>query len=330
MQGGRISSQVRLLVFRWCDTVNSITPVPFPMTLIDLIGVPLDLGASRRGVDMGPYAVRAAGLGNSLLALGHEVHDHGNLVIADRGTFPPDARGADFIPTIAAVCEELSRRVERSVAKRRFPIALGGDHSLAAGSVAGASRAMRARGDKLGLMWIDAHGDINTPETSPSGNVHGMPVAHLLGHGDPRLQFTDGPAVRPEHTFLIGIRDLDPGERLHLRAYGVHVFTMHDVDRRGLSDVMEEAIALAAISANGLWVSYDVDVQDPVHAPGVGTPVAGGLSWREGHLVMEMIADSGLLVGLDLVEVNPILDVSNRTAELAVGLISSALGKQIL
>ena len=300
------------------------------MTQIDLIGVPLDLGASRRGVDMGPYAVRAAGLGGALLALGHHVHDHGNLAVADRGTFPPDARGADFIPTIAAVCDELSRRVESSVAQRHFPVVLGGDHSLAAGSVAGAARAMRARGEKLGLVWIDAHGDINTPETSPSGNVHGMPVAHLLGHGDPRLQFTDGAAVRPEHTFLIGIRDLDPGERMHLRAYGVHVFTMHDVDRRGLSDVMEEAIALATIGANGLWVSYDVDVQDPVHAPGVGTPVAGGLSWREGHLVMEMIADSGLLVGLDLVEVNPILDVSNRTAELAVGLVSSALGKRIL
>jgi len=300
------------------------------MTLVDLFGVPLDLGASRRGVDMGPYAVRAAGLRSELLALGHDVNDQGNLAVADRDTFPPDARGADFIPTIAAVCAELADRVETSVRARHFPVVLGGDHSLAAGSVAGAARAMRARGDKLGLLWIDAHGDINTPETSPSGNVHGMPVAHLLGHGDPRLQFIDGAAVRPEHTFLIGIRDLDAGERMHLRSFGVHVFTMHDVDRRGLSDVMEEAIAEATISATGLWVSYDVDVQDPVHAPGVGTPVAGGLSWREGHLVMEMIADSGLLVGLDLVEVNPILDVSNRTADLAVGLVSSALGKRIL
>ncbi len=300
------------------------------MTHVDLIGVPLDLGASRRGVDMGPYAVRAAGLRDVLLALGHEVRDHGNVAVPDRGTFPTDARGGDFLPTIAAVCSELVAHTEASVTEHRFPVVLGGDHSLAAGSVAGASRAMRARGETMGLVWVDAHGDINTPETSPSGNVHGMPVAHLLGHGDSRLHFTTGPAVRPEHTFLVGIRDLDPGERAHLRAYGVHVFTMHDIDRRGLSDVMDEAITLATLGTAGLWVSYDVDVQDPVHAPGVGTPVAGGFSWREGHLVMELLAESGLLVGLDLVEVNPILDVSNRTAELAVGLVSSALGKRIL
>jgi arginase len=300
------------------------------MTQIDIIGVPLDLGASRRGVDMGPYAVRAAGLRKALLDLGHDVTDHGNLIVADRGTFPPDARGADFLPTIADVCAELANRTEASVAARRFPVVLGGDHSLAAGSVAGAARAMRARGEQLGLVWVDAHGDINTPETSPSGNVHGMPVAHLLGYGDPRLHFTAGAAVKPEHTVLVGIRDLDAGERAHLRAYGVRVFTMHDVDRRGLSDVMEEALVFATIGTGGLWVSYDVDVQDPVHAPGVGTPVAGGFSWREGHLVMEMVADAGLLVGLDLVEVNPILDISNRTAELAVGLVSSALGDRIL
>ncbi len=301
------------------------------MTQIDLIGVPLDLGASRRGVDMGPYAVRAAGLRSTLLALGHDVYDHGNLAVADRGTFPPDARGADFLPTIAAVCAELAAFTDASVTARRFPVVLGGDHSLATGSVAGAARALTARGEAMGLVWIDAHGDLNTPESSPSGNVHGMPVAHLLGHGDPRLHFTkERAAVRPEQTWLVGVRDLDAGERAHLRAYGVHAFTMHDVDRRGLSDVMEEVLTIASINTSGLWVSYDVDVQDPVHAPGVGTPVSGGFSWREGHLAMEMVAESGRLVGLDLVEVNPILDVSNRTAELAVGLVASALGKRIL
>jgi arginase len=265
-----------------------------------------------------------------LLALGHGVTDQGNLAVADRGTFPPDAHGGDFLPVIASICEDLANRTSASVAARRFPVVLGGDHSLAAGSVAGASRAMRERGDALGLLWIDAHGDINTPETSPSGNVHGMPVAHLLGHGDRRLMFTGGAAVRAEQTALVGIRDLDPGERAHLRAFGVHVFTMHDIDRRGLASVMEEAIAVVSKDTAGIWVSYDVDAQDPVHAPGVGTPVAGGFSWREGHLVMEMVADSGKLVGLDIVEVNPILDVSNRTAELAVGLVASALGKRIL
>jgi arginase len=300
------------------------------MTWIDLIGVPLDLGASRRGVDMGPYAVRAAGLRQALLAIGHDVHDHGNLPVADRGTFPPDARGADFLPTIAAICTELADRVETSIRDRHFPVVLGGDHSLSAGSVAGAARAMQARNEQLGLIWVDAHGDINTPDTSLSGNVHGMPVAHLLGYGDTRMHFTTGPAVTAAQTVLVGIRDLDPGERTHLRKFGVHVFTMHDVDRRGLSSVMEEAIAIASAGTAGLWVSYDADVQDPVHAPGVGTPVAGGLSWREGHLVMEMIAESGHLVGLDLVEVNPILDIGNRTAELAVGLVTSALGDRIL
>ena len=300
------------------------------MTQVDVIGVPLDLGASRRGVDMGPYAVRAAGLRDALLAIGHTVSDQGNLVIADRGTFAPEARGGDFLPTIASICADLANRTEASVTARHFPVVLGGDHSLAAGSVAGAARALHARGDALGLLWIDAHGDINTPDTSRSGNVHGMPVAHLLGHGDPRLMFTNGPAVRAEQTVLVGIRELDPAERVHLRTFGVHVFTMYDIDRRGLASVMDEAIAMVSSNTGGVWVSYDVDAQDPVHAPGVGTPVAGGLSWREGHLVMEMIADSGKLVGLDLVEVNPILDVSNRTAELAVGLVSSALGERIL
>jgi arginase len=269
-------------------------------------------------------------LRDQLLTLGHAVTDHGNLPVADRGTFPPDAHGSDFLPTIAAICGDLAARTQASVGAQRIPVVLGGDHSIAAGSVAGAARALRARGEALGLLWVDAHGDINTPETSPSGNVHGMPVAHLLGHGDPRLMFTDGTAVRAEHVALVGIRDLDPGERAHLRAYGVRAFTMHDIDRRGLANVLDEALDVVSRGTAGTWVSYDVDVHDPSHAPGVGTPVPGGFSWREGHLVMEMVAESGRLVGLDLVEVNPILDVSNRTAELAVGLISSALGKRIL
>ena len=302
------------------------------MTLIDLIGVPIDLGASRRGVDMGPYAVRAARLREELMELGHEVTDQGNLVVPDRGTFPPDAMGMDFLPVIAEVCAELANRVETSVTARRFPVVLGGDHSLGHGSVAGAARALRSRGESLGLLWIDAHGDINTPDTSPSGNVHGMPVAHLLGFGDPRLTALNGgaPAVKPGHVALIGIRDLDQGERAHLREYGVRTYTMTDVDRRGLSAVLEEAIQSVGRATNGLWVSYDLDAVDPMHAPGVGTPVSGGFSWREGHLVMEMLAESGKLIGVDAVEVNPILDQSNRTAELAVGLVASALGKRIL
>ena len=302
------------------------------MTLIDLIGVPVDLGASRRGVDMGPFAIRAARIREELLALGHDVTDQGNLMVPDRGTFPPDSVGMDFLPVIAEVCAELANRVEASVDARRFPVVLGGDHSLGHGSVAGAARALRKRGESLGLLWVDAHGDINTPDTSPSGNVHGMPVAHLLGFGDKRLNALNGsaPAVKPGHVALIGIRDLDAGERAHLREYGVRTYTMTDVDRRGLATVLDEAIQSVGRATNGLWVSYDLDALDPMHAPGVGTPVSGGFSWREGHLVMEMLAESGKLVGLDAVEVNPILDQSNRTAELAVGLVASALGKRIL
>jgi arginase len=281
---------------------------------------------------MGPFAVRAARMREELLALGHSVTDHGNLPVPDRGTFPPDSVGMDFLPVIASVCADLAQRVETSVAAKHFPVVLGGDHSLGHGSVAGAARALRQRGESLGLLWIDAHADINTPETSPSGNVHGMPVAHLLGFGDPRLTALNGgaPAVKPGHVALIGIRDLDAGERAHLREYGVRVYTMTDVDRRGLATVLEEAIQSVGRATNGLWVSYDLDALDPMHAPGVGTPVSGGFSWREGHLVMEMLAESGKLVGLDAVEVNPILDQSNRTAELAVGLVASALGKRIL
>lgn len=298
----------------------------------DIIGVPLDLGASRRGVDMGPYAVRAAGLREQLLALGHPVTDEGNIPVPDRGTFPPDARGADFLPVITDICRQLADRVAHAVSEGRFPIVLGGDHSLSAGSVAGAARALRARHETLGLLWVDAHGDINTPASSPSGNVHGMPVAHLLGHGDATLAGLagGGPALRPEHVALVGLRDLDAPERAHLREFGVHAYTMHDIDRRGLAAVLDEALGLITNGTDGLWVSYDVDAQDPMNSPGVGTPVPGGFSWREGHLVMELVAETGRLIGLDAVEVNPILDVSNRTAEMAAGLVASALGKRTL
>ena len=302
------------------------------MATLDLIGVPLDFGASRRGVDMGPSAVRAARLRRELMALGHDVHDSGNIYVPDRGTFPPGAQGHDFLPVITRICGELADHVERVVTAGQLPVVLGGDHSLSAGSVAGAARALRARGQRLGLLWVDAHSDINTPDSSPSGNVHGMPVAHLLGRGDPAMAALAGgyPAVLPQHVALVGLRDVDHPEREHLRSWGVHAYTMHDIDRRGLTAVLDEALDRVSSGTDGLWASYDLDAQDPLHAPGVGTPVDGGLSWREGHLIMELVAESGRLIGLDAVEVNPILDISNRTGELAAGLIASALGKRTL
>jgi arginase len=217
-----------------------------------------------------------------------------------------------------------------------MPIALGGDHRLGTGSVAAAAAHMRKQDKPLGLIWVDAHGDYNTPESSPSGNVHGMPLAHLLGHGDPMFAGISAalggpsPAVLPQHVALVGVRDLDEPERRHLRDWGVATFTMRAIDERGLRSVMQEALAIAGNDTGGVHVSMDLDWVDPVHAPGVGTPVAGGATYREGHLAMEIVADSGRLTSLDVVEVNPVLDAQNRTAELAVGLVLSAFGQRII
>jgi arginase len=301
------------------------------MASLELVGVPLDLGASRRGVDMGPYAVRAAGLAEKLRGLGHTLLDTGNLPVPDRGTFPAAHRGLDFLPAIAEACATLADVTAHTVGQGRIPVVLGGDHSLAAGSVAGVARAFRARGQRIGLLWIDAHADLHTPATSHSGNVHGMPVAHLLGHGDAALAGLTGggPAVAPEHVAFVGLRDVDAPEREHLRGWGVHVYTMRDVDERGISAVVREAISFVTHGTHGVHVSFDADAVDPALSPGVGTPVHGGLTFREAHLAMELVADTGKLVALDFVEVNPILDLANRTGELAVGLIASALGKRI-
>jgi arginase len=299
---------------------------------VRICGVPLDLGASRRGVDMGPYAVRAAGLAERLRALGLNVEDAGNLPVPDRGTFAPEASGVEFLPAIRSVCAALADDTAAAAAAGRIPLVLGGDHSLAAGSVAGVARALRARNERVGLLWIDAHADLNTPESSVSGNVHGMPVAHLLGHGDPGLAGLagGGPAVLAPHVALVGIRDLDPAERAHLRAWDVHIWSMRDIDQRGLAACISDALARVSDGTAGFCCSFDVDAVDPASAPGVGTPVRGGLTFREAHLALEMVADTGRLLALDLVEVNPILDVKNETAALAVGLAASALGQRIV
>ncbi len=296
---------------------------------VAIVGVPIDLGAGRRGVDMGPSAMRYAGLRARIETLGYHVRDLGNLsvpMVETSATPPPKAR-LRYLEPIATVCAALAESVAAMVALGHVPLILGGDHSLAIGSVSGS-----ARDRDLGLIWIDAHADFNTAETTPSGNIHGMSLATLVGRGHALLTGLARrvPAVRPERVALIGVRDLDPLERTALRASGLHVFTMHEIDRQGMAAVIEEAVRHASQGVAGFHVSLDLDVVDPREAPGVGTPVFGGISRREAHLAMEVLALSGGVRSLDVVEVNPILDDRNTTAELAVELILSALGKRIL
>ena len=302
------------------------------MRPVHVIGVPLDLGGNRRGVDMGPSAFRIAGLAERLTALGATVVDDGDIV----APIPEIKAAGDpqkkYIREIAKVCERLYKTALGVLEKGGVPIVLGGDHSLAAGSVAATAEWMRRSGGNIGLIWADAHGDMNTPATSGSGNVHGMPLAALLGQEPAELSRIGGfsPKGRPDNTVLIGIRNLDEREKEIVRSSGVHIFTMKDIDRGGIASVMEQALALASSGTSGVHVSFDLDVCDPAIAPGVGTPVKGGLDYREAHTLMEILADSGLLRALDLVEVNPILDDRNTTAILGVELAASALGQKIL
>ena len=299
---------------------------------VHLIGVPLDMGGSRRGVDMGPSAFRIAGLGERLAALGISVIDAGDLVapIPEIKTFGDPSK--KYIREIARLCDRLYKTSLAVLDSGGLPVVLGGDHSLGAGSVAATADHLRRDGTPLGLIWVDAHGDMNTPATSSSGNVHGMPLAALLGPEPAELSRIGGfsPKVTPDRTVLIGIRNLDEREKERIRESGVHVFTMKDIDRNGIAQVVERAIALAGDGTAGLHVSFDMDVCDPAIAPGVGTPVKGGLDYREAHMVMEMTADSGRLMALDIVEINPILDNQNQTAILGAELALSAMGKQIL
>ncbi len=302
------------------------------MKPVHIIGVPLDLGGARRGVDMGPSAFRIAGLGEQIARLGRAVVDKGNLLSPVAETEDAIDASKKFIRQIAAVCRTLYDTCLQSLDAGALPVVLGGDHSVAAGSIAAsADRVRRTTGQPLGVIWVDAHGDMNTPQTTTSGNVHGMPLAALLG-GEPRELSSIGatPSIQAERTVLVGIRNLDEEEKEQIRTSGVHVFTMKDVDRHGIATVAERAIALASTGTGGIHVSFDLDVCDPTFAPGVGTPVKGGLDYRESHMIMELVADSQRLVALDLVEVNPTLDVRNLTAAFAAELALSALGKRIL
>ncbi len=302
------------------------------MRPLHIIGVPLDLGSGRRGVDMGPSAMRIAGIGERLSALGRTVRDEGDIDTPTQETVDAGDPRQKFLHEIAAVCEALHERALAALDAGGTPVVLGGDHSLGAGSVSASAGFAARQNTPLGLIWVDAHGDMNTPETTLSGNVHGMPLAALLGSGPAALSRIGGfsPKVRAEHTVLIGVRNLDEREKKAVREARVHVFTMKDIDRLGIAAVTERAIALAAAGTAGIHVSFDVDVCDPAIAPGVGTPVKGGLDYREAHMLMEMLADSGRLIALDIVEVNPVLDVQNATAVLAAELAASAFGLEIL
>src|SRR6185312_14419899 len=299
---------------------------------VHLIGVSLDLGGNRRGVDMGPSAFRIAGLAERLSGLGLTIVDEGDLVAPIPEIKSLGDPRKKYIREIARVCERLYKTSLGVLEKGGLPLVLGGDHSLAAGSVAATADFLRRDQKALGLIWVDAHGDMNTPSSSGSGNVHGMPLASLLGPEPAELSRIGGfsPKADPEHTVLIGIRNLDEREKQIVRESGVSVFTMKDIDRSGIAAVAEQALSIAGAGTGGVHVSFDLDVCDPSIAPGVGTPVKGGLDYREAHMVMEIVADSGLLRALDLVEVNPILDDRNMTAILGAELAGSALGQKII
>jgi len=300
--------------------------------IVHVLGVPMDLGSGRRGVDMGPSAIRIAGLEDRLRELGHQVVDEGDLVIKNMEELKVGDVHARYLAEIARAAKLAAGKVERIMTKGHFPLVLGGDHSISVGTVSGIAAFCRARRKKLGLLWIDAHGDINTPETSPSGNIHGMPVASLLGEGPDTLTAIRGtaPKVNARNVALVGIRSLDEGEKVRLKRHGVQVHTMSDIDRSGIHRIMKKALARVTDGTDCVHVSFDLDAVDPTVAPGVGTPVKGGLDYREAHLIMELLHDSGVMTSLEMVEVNPILDQGNASAVFAVELVQSAFGKKIL
>jgi arginase len=300
---------------------------------IRIIGVPMDLGASRRGVDMGPSALRVAGLQARIKQLGHQVEDIGNLSVKQPEEMSYGEKRAKYLGEIAEACKDLAAAVQKSLEEHMLPLVLGGDHSIAVGSISGVAAHFRKEEKKqVGFIWLDAHGDMNTPESSPSGNVHGMPLASIMGYGPPELVELMGfkPKVEPQNIVLVGIRDLDSQEKKLVKKSGVHVLTMRDIDERGMREVMSDALKYAMDDTDGIAVSLDMDFVDPSDAPGVGTPVRGGVTYREAHLAMEMIADSEAMVSLEIVEINPVIDEHNRTALLGVELALSGLGKKIL
>jgi arginase len=305
---------------------------PAPDQTVTLIGVPMDLGGARRGTDMGPNAVRIAGIAEAVAQEGFRFCDLGNIAVADRSSLETGDHSARYLEPIVATCGELRSTVTKTLDNGELPLVVGGDHSIAVGTVAGVSDHFVQRDQTIGLLWFDAHGDLNTPDSSPSGNVHGMPLAACLGRGHQRLTELAQrlPMVEPKATAVVGVRSIDRREREVVEDLGVRVFTMREIDERGMHAVMTEALEIVSAGTAGYHVSFDVDGADPAVASGVGTPVPGGLTYRESHLFMEMVAEHGGATSLEITEINPILDTHNRTAEFAVGLCLSALGQQTL
>ncbi len=295
---------------------------------ISIIGVPLDLGAGRRGVDMGPSAIRYANLNERMEKAGYDVVDYGDLSVPTPEKYNIENTKFRYLKEVKAVNEELAKTVSNIIKDGRFPLVLGGDHSIGLGTIAGIANNKK----DFGVIWIDAHGDLNTPETSPTGNIHGMPLAISLGFGHPDLVniFNFSPKLKPENIVIVGARYLDKGEKDLIKKLGIKVYTMHEIDRLGMTRVMEEAINYLKKNTDGVHLSFDLDGLDPSDAPGVGTPVTGGITYREGHLAMEMLAEAKFLISAEFVEVNPILDDRNKTAEIAVGLMGSAFGEKLL
>ena len=295
---------------------------------IRIIGAPSDFGQGRRGVDMEPSAIRYAGLQEKLAALGHDVADLGNIPVPPPEMHQVTNTKLKYLNEVLAVCKNLHSSVQDVMSEGWTPLILGGDHSVSIGSVAGVASVKPS----FGVIWFDAHGDMNTDETTPSGNIHGMPLAANLGLGHPDLTQIGGfsPKVKPENVVLVGIRSIDDAEARLVEESGIKVFSMPDIDRMGMARVMEEALRIAGAGTKGIHLSLDLDALDPMYAPGVGTPVNGGVTYREGHLAMEMIAASEMLLSVDVVEVNPILDQQNRTGRMAVELAESLFGKTII
>jgi arginase len=300
--------------------------------IIHVLGVPMDLGSGRRGVDMGPSAIRIAGVSEKLRELGHKIVDEGDIDIKNMEEIRIGDTRARYLKEITRASKLLARHVETMLAKGRFPLILGGDHSIAVGTISGIAAFARKKRKKIGVLWIDAHGDMNTPSTSPSGNVHGMPLASVLGYGPSDLKTVGGrfEKVDPANVALVGVRSLDEGERKFIENTGVNVFTMADIDRQGIHRIMKKAISKVTNGTDFVHVSFDLDSVDPTIAPGVGTPVKGGLDYREAHLIMESINEARVMTSLEIVEVNPILDEHNTSAEFAVELVQSAFGKRII
>ena len=300
---------------------------PYTNDHISVIGVPLDLGADRRGVDMGPSAIRHAGMKERLEVLGYNINDTGDIMVNRPDICQGEGESLKYLNEITRVNIELCQTIDDEMAKGQFPLVLGGDHSIAIGSLAGVMQHKK----KLGLLWFDAHGDINTVETSPSGNIHGMSVAVSLGLGHEQLVAIGGGEVKldPAKIVMIGIRDLDPGEKVLLKKLGITVFTMHEIDIIGMANVMSEAIRIVSDGTDGIHLSFDMDVMDPLHAPGVGTPVIGGLTYRESHLAMELVSEANIITSAEFAEVNTVLDNKNQTAKVAVALIGSLFGERL-